>query len=527
MTPAHHQYHDVASSPPPPQPQPPPPPVIITTAIPFPSLVGPPPPLPVLHPPKPKPRPRRVGSGPGPPTLSGFKGLKALAVLDIDCLDTVAELSKCIKSSSATLREMQLSFSESLAQRARRPVPDSDSSDSEPEDFADNYENTGPARAYRAQEERKAQEHVLGDLFGVSVHKMEKPLRAKRPLQSVPPTVQEAPQDPRGEFVASIKAASANIMKFLSASNSLPGFHQETLDIIERAAKKYVDEGSDHADDEKPVPEAPPAEVAPKRKGKGEESPEDIDIAHLETVHDNPDQFDETEPANAPEPTEDEIQTSETKPSHQTSPTQDEPPSTSGASKVMHLPYLEEARHCYVRRTRGVALRVLKICLVPVKAPVLLCAFDVTTIRDLTLLNVGNQAAIWTSLAAVHAETPLALRSVYTDHVSPAFLTCMAALPELDDLFMLERNPKHKPETFAPSSGVSMDQIRRTVLKKHMHRLKRLMIKDESRAGWDVNEKTMIQICTRGEKLQELALSMNIHAVVRPDPFPTPSRRQC
>ena len=169
----------------------------------------------------------------------------------------------------------------------------------------------------------------------------------------------------------------------------------------------------------------------------------------------------------------------------------------------------------YIRDTRGLSLETLSLHLVPIKASVLSRAIHLPSLKRLTLLNVGNQNAVWTLLAKENQTNRLALRSVFTDNVSTAFLNCMSQLDELHDLFMLERSAKHKPESFASRSTVTIDQIRRLVLKKHMGTLKRLMIKDDSNgSNWDANEKAMIYICTRGVKLEELAVSMNIHAVV-------------
>lgn len=169
----------------------------------------------------------------------------------------------------------------------------------------------------------------------------------------------------------------------------------------------------------------------------------------------------------------------------------------------------------YLRETRGFCLESLSMYLVPVKASVLSRAIDLRSLRQLTLLNVGTQAPIWSLLTKENRAQPLPLRSVFTDNVSDAFLTCMSQLEVLNELFMVERSAKTKPESFAPRTTNTMDQIRRVVLTKHMPTLKRLMIKDESTGtNWDASEKTMIYICTRGKQLEELAISLNIQAVV-------------
>jgi hypothetical protein len=114
-----------------------------------------------------------------PSTFSGFKNLKSLSVLDIDTLDIVSELSTCIKNSSWTLTELQLSLSDALANQARKPSPGSDADDSDVEGEFQidptiqnnstmndiDYDTIGPVRAFRAQEERKLQESMLGRIL--------------------------------------------------------------------------------------------------------------------------------------------------------------------------------------------------------------------------------------------------------------------------------------------------------------------------------------------------------------------------
>lgn len=193
-------------------------------------------------------------------------------------------------------------------------------------------------------------------------------------------------------------------------------------------------------------------------------------------------------------------------------------PGDKGAQPSQRKPGEEAARRsmeAYARETRGLSLESLSIHLVPVKASVLSRGVDLTHVRQLTLLNVGNQAPVWSLLAKEGRTRRLALRSVFTDHVTTAFLSCMAQLPELHDLFVLERSAKHRPESFAPRTTTTIVQIWRLVLRRHVATLRRLMIKDETMGPrWDVGEKTMVLLCTRGALLEELALSMNIHAVV-------------
>ncbi|KAJ6444379.1 F-box domain-containing protein [Purpureocillium lavendulum] len=614
-----------------------------------------------------------------PSTFSGFKNLKTLSVLDIDNLDAVAELRTCVKNSYSTLKELQLSLSDSLAQQARKPPPESDADDSDVDDDFHvvpasqnlNHDATGPAKAFRAQEERKVQEAILGRILDV-----EQTLMKKAPIQRNPPDDTTATEKDKGvdngadgsdlreQFVSSIRKACTKLMALQQGTREFSMCQQDILDTIERAARKYVDSAEMPAKSSD-VPSSPvlPAESTPGDERQGtltlrhktdeispngevvelpaaeqgssadiistnpstlgpqttakkrldeELSPDDIDIAHVHTILDEAeDPIDE--PVETPVVGEDHAKTMP--------PTTKPDPSMSDLTKVLctgtdpfllaeaadewerqwmekkaklgplsdRLRFLQSqttllwqkvgkmrsegvasgspemqlilakmqmlnksvadifddvraveddvgsvARvlstemsgvspagdtlrrymDAYMRETRGLALETLKIHLIPVKASALSRGVDFACLKQLTLLNVGSQTPIWALLAKEGKTRPLSLRTVFTDHVTTTFLTCMAQLPELHDLFLLERGLKHKPESFAPRTTTTIDQIRRLVLKKHMHTLKRLMIKDESNGpNWDANEKAMILICTRGANLEELAVSMNIHAV--------------
>ncbi|KAG8407162.1 hypothetical protein J3458_020655 [Metarhizium acridum] len=639
----------------------------------------PPGPPPALLPPSSRPTPKnklgkRGSDNKEPLTLSGFKSLKTLSVLDIDNLDILSELRTCVKNCFSTIKELQLSLSDSLAQQARRPPTDSDTDDSDVDDEyqvvptsenATSFDTTGPAKVFRAQEERKIQESILNKVFDLEEpHLLKKsPVQLGASLNLQPKsetTTQESkatPGDPREEYISSIRTVSTRLMAIMHGSRDFSISQQEILDTIEKASRKYVEsdvagENSiynesgtvNHAEESTPQKPESTADMARAGTGAdidqnetprynapiasedlgqrqlinkassngvrgslngGELCPDDIDIEHLETLDEHIDEFDDQQPT--------EFSTSKTLAPRQGPSGQDgESCGKSGTTSKQNLrtmmpnqyPIHAESRprktdrtaiieklaqlrrlvfeagqrvleirdervnessstvanaldselsllsrgaievsneirileseiedlldrpstqksknlkqdmDSYARKTRGMSIETLKICLIPVKASVLSQAIDVACIKELTLINVGNQAPIWSMLTKEQKFRPIALRSVFTDHVSASFLTCMALLPELDDLFMLERSVKHKPESFAPRTATSIDQIRRLVLKKHMPTLKRLMIKDESNGpNWDTNVKTMILVCTRGAKLEELALSMNIHTV--------------
>jgi hypothetical protein len=580
--------------------------------------------------------------------LSGFKRLKSLSVLDIDCLDIITELKSCVRNSAGTLTKLKLSFSDSLASQARKPPPDVDPDDSDQDDefqpvpvppppgpgYHDDV--SGPAKAFRAQEERKSQETVLGRIFDVEPYVVKKPSRKRTDKDKE--SKEEPTQNPGGDFINAIKAVSSQLMKDLNGTGDFTAAQQDILDTIENAARKYVASeeaktGGDKNDqtkreagsgststststseattDEKDSAESKPSggSLFEPKTTKPKDSPKDV----------NPEDIDIEEPEgqlviDPQEPTKEDFvvvakDSAAGEPAHVSeASTSNAPPMTDGAAvspsvekamanlaaqkvnfqtlaekletfqaqanqlnkeiqdlrtddgavdperiadaekqlksfsrnildiqKEMHIveaeiddaekqiPLVAAAEDAdaqnraiseYLRSTRGLALQSLSIYLIPVKASVLSRAVDLCTLRRLTLLNVGPQAPIWAHLTKENKESPLALRKIFTDNVSVPFLTFVSQLDELHELFILERDSKYKPESFAPKTTTTIDQIRRMVLRKHMHTLKRLMIKNQLDHNWDMDEKTILLICGRAKRLQELAGNMGIKAVV-------------
>lgn len=671
------------------------------------SLLPPPPPhpghtLPVLSGPPPALMPpsyksalknnvgKHTDGAKEPSTFSGFKNLKSLSILDIDNLDIVSELSTCIKNSSWTLNELQLSLSDALANQARKPSPGSDADDSDVEGEFQidptvqnnssmndiDYDTIGPVRAFRAQEERKLQESMLGRILELypqpsktrpkAENDQASQKTAKKDAQNPPFTAKEAARE---ALIEAIK----NLESRYIGGPSLLSDRQEILDTMAEAARDYVEnidptgqimealnasngdspaiigedvsqgESSGSGSREKTPIEAVSAEEAGEdtktttdgtvkseqtsskkmaQKPSGDFSPEDIDIAYVDDIGDAFDDAEDSNPSTAVEDNPVDESTSEKDAQQRNSSTSSAAPTpavdaaaidTAGTSskatetqsetrpkttekakklasattakvnleslmdklgsfrdrskaigkriddmraqgsimdQVMIKDVNEQSTSFgamvtdinnefriveeeldkveaqvtainrttardYIRRTRGLTLSSLSIYLVPVKASVLSRSLNLSCLKQLTLLNVGNQVPIWGLLAKENKQRPLGLRSIFTDHVTEAFLTFASQLEEIHELFLLERDVKSKPESFAPRGSTIMDQIRRLVLKKHVRNLRRLMIRDESTGpNWDCNEKTMVLICTQGRNLKELALSMNIHALV-------------
>jgi hypothetical protein len=565
--------------------------------------------------------------------LSGFKRLKSLSVLDIEDLDIVSELQACVRNSAGTLTKLKLSFSEKLASTARKPSADPESEDSDQEDdieplpAAHTEEMSGPARAFRAQEERKAQESVLGRIFDVESAPAIKPTTASVEKQKKSKIKTEQ------ELIDVVKTVAT---KFMGELNGTGDFKvpQDVIDLVGAAAQKYIEEAKAQKEkqDENSNPDASssdanqpddkageaPAEAGDSavslfsnaaaasraREGQGHANPDDIDIEEpeeqlaiepgeppaAESVH---------QPANTgPEaPATTALSSTKTESGNVSTALESQkalykawteqvelfesqantlaqeirqwdsirtsadfskladaeswllnanrniqamkndlsasqkavmeclqsatlPPGRTGTTKAPEDQDRTRTMREYLRETRGVALESLSIYLIPVKASVLSRAVDLRTLRRLTLLNVGVQAPIWSLLHKENKEAPLPLRKIYTDNVSLVFLNFVSSLREVHELFLLERGAKHKPESFAPKTQTTIDQIRRLALRKHLPHLRRLMIKHLSGTAWDLNEKAILLMCRQGRKLEELACNMSIRAMVCVPPPP-------
>ncbi|KAF7535656.1 hypothetical protein G7054_g5150 [Neopestalotiopsis clavispora] len=598
-----------------------PPPVMPPSA--FGSHVSPP--TPSLKPPFKAKGPRKQTNTKEPPTLAGFKKLQTLCVLDIDNLDIVPEIQTCIQNSSSQLRKLKLSFSDALALQARKPKVEVDPNESDEDDefeivpiTSNNYDDgTSPAKAFRAHEERKAQELVLGHIFQVesyTTRTVQLARKSKRKISSEDPA--DAALGRRQKmFLSAIQEVSKKLSTNTAHLASDLSKQKELLEVIMTASKLYIDDvekdiarpsqksttspeswrseaqpgpsqnvgpeeielAEEHADLGDPIKE--PVKASAQLREKNDDTvPEDIDIAKPEeTLHDDPayESPDEPTPRNEPSvpstavPTPSATNSSHGTPYHshsnstapsviaskeggessdndQTSLIGKEQSEKSPSPAETKQQSLEDIQHEinimeaeledagestlhiqhddeelrrqvseYTRETRGIALRSLSIHLVPLKASVLGRAIDLRSLTRITLLNVGNQAPIWTLMAKENKVKNLPLCKIFTDNVSPSFLHFASQLESIQELFLLERGLKYKPESFAPRTEITLEQIRRAILKKHMSSIKRLMIKNqmEGDSSWDMDEKTMQLIGRRGRQLEELAVATGIRAI--------------
>lgn len=572
--------------------------------------------------------------------LSGFKNLKTLAVLDMDSLDCVPELNRCIANSWTTLRTLRLSFSEALSMKSKKPQPELHSDDdSDPDDDFTQLvppppggippptaplpgSNDAPTKALKALEEKKKQEAVLAHIFGIS-HPV--PERVLPPF----PDTRKQPEDIRKAFAKNLAPLGKLLLKIIKEDHDQSEIGKAALDIITKASQAYVDRL-----DEKPrapgvastglnnssiaVPESSPEtedkstsddterglfdkpvdnKTSKRQQGEDTANPDDIDVEEPEEVQapdpaaepastesdhepeeaanlnlanvkvgDSPTNKSEAEgigPGNGDSELLDPAKTTESEfyrvylirrerlqaAIEHMLRERDAIEGTDAIDKAKKLRLLNatnaymddliqlemqfktrlgssqtlkeapegsEKVNDYVRQTRGLNLETLAIYLIPIKAGIILSAINIHFLRSITLLDVGHQNVFWASASKENSISPLPLSKIYTDNVSMHFLAFVYQLQSVDELLMVERKPHSMVENTTPKTNVTIDQIRRTVLKRHARTLKVLVIQNDDTSDWDLNTQSAILLCQRAKALEELAVSFGIKTMVRP-----------
>jgi hypothetical protein len=163
----------------------------------------------------------------------------------------------------------------------------------------------------------------------------------------------------------------------------------------------------------------------------------------------------------------------------------------------------------YVRATRKLSLRTLRVYLVPLRATALHRGVETAHLQRIALLNVGPQGAFWRQLLAAGRTAPLQLRSVHTDDVTAAFVALAASLPALAELYLLKRSRRFRAMLpLGEPSAVGMRDIRRRILQRHVGTLQRLKIQNNNDRAWDADEKTVVLLADKGRRLSELCISL-------------------
>lgn len=587
-----------------------------------------------------------------PPTLSGFKGLRTLVILDMDTLDYVSEIKTCIGNSCSTLSSLKLSFSDAFANKSRKPPPEvlSDDESDQEDEFGQGIlppgpppgpptsgaaDPNGPSKALKALEEKKKQEGFFAKIFGMETADILKP--------KISPVIESEPEsisidELRKKFLRTLAPVTLKLFSTAKDSQNLGPEEAEVLDIIRKFA--YVTEAietSKESQSQQPgsvgssTAKATPASSSASLDGRTEsdllmtggsderglfdEPTSKKKKINVDSEVSNPDDINVEEPENQElaldlEPTALEASTDSTedvKPESKTEagPSRMPMDSVAWANRIQvlesHLAIrtttkeimkdaeklkkrIEELKadllagktmqdndyveltvaekayanynlrldevtrdlqdlgdHTdeftskgqktttpgngstemseYIRSTRGLTLTTLAIYLIPIKASILSRAIDLTVLQSVTLLNVGHQTPFWNIMARENKLSSLPLHKIHTDNVTLPFLAFVSQLDTLTELLLLERTQKARVESTTAKTTVTMEQIRRVILKKHAPTLKILMIRNEAGTEWDMNVKTAMLLCQRAKALEELAVSFGVRTMVRSFPL--------
>jgi hypothetical protein len=506
--------------------------------------------LPSVIPPLPGQKDQRQYDASGPPTLSGFKNLSRLAVLNVNCLELIPEIQTCVANSHATLAHLSLSFSSCLAWVARETVADqsSDGTDSDNESVGPGQ--AAPPRSALALEAWKTQEIALARVLGANnsyqKHQVD---RGKDTMddQNLENNVQETWETQvrklREEiFVSAIKTAS-RVLLSVGSTEGLEVHSEDIGEVIEKAlnayfesdvAKQDVSEGNDvpatlgtleassvmaQTGSSPPIAEA---EVVSAGASNGKAGPS-VDGLGLFSMEEEVSDHSDTDGSDVSH--EDRSTTNCAQDGHahheagSSTPPQPSPISVQTPEKTEHIAENKEVdkrqlMSDYIKSTRGLGLVSFGVHQIPVRASVLRNALDLHVLQSLTLLNVGNQIPLWKLLSRENQVKPLALRSIFSDHISRAFLECVSQLSQVHELLMIERSRKYRPATYLPHGTTNIRTIHKYVLRKHVGTLKRLMIRNEDLCTWDLDASTIVLLCTEGVQLEELAAGFQMNGVV-------------
>ena len=495
-------------------------------------------------------------------TISRFKNLETLAVLEMDTLDYVDEISHCISLCAGTLKNLSLSFSEALALKARTkatiPTSDEDSTDEE-DDWYDPNGFVSPDAAASAagaandpdmRREKHQQEKVLSMIFGLNVGS-----KTKDAQDSVEQIVTEAMsaaykksrESAKASAVASADLAFVEQLKTimkdlqqvnLASSSSTSSSTWKMLEKIHEAADVYLTE-RESANSLAPNPNSnDPSKEADSdenddasangtaRKEQTDKIMEMVDIEHPDDDGEEVPDQEFLDPADlAPEG-----ESSSTITVDAISDAGVDAPQTGadgadrrdkgkrairpadssidGQQSEDCTITAERKIHEYVRAHHGLPLEKLSIYLIPVKPSVLCRAINIWALKHVSLLDVGPQRAFWATLSKLHESNSLQISSIHTDNVSPEFLDFVNSLDCVTELFLFERSTRATVKPSAPKSTVSIGDITKKALNKHIGHLERLIIRNDDDKTWTLNRASAIGIARGGCKLKELVVGM-------------------
>lgn len=169
----------------------------------------------------------------------------------------------------------------------------------------------------------------------------------------------------------------------------------------------------------------------------------------------------------------------------------------------------------YLRLSHGLALESIKLHRIPVKPSVLFRAVDVSRLKHLTLLDVGPQRAAWAMLSKLNKTSSLQLEIINTNNVTHSLLVFLNGLEpgKLQELYLLEPSSRHRSAN-TRKTLVTIREIRKQVLKKHIETLRILMIRNDDDNSWCLDREAT-RVLSRGSKLRELVVAMSSETFVR------------
>jgi hypothetical protein len=385
----------------------------------------------------------------------------------------------------------------------------------------------------KAQLEKKKHEAFLAKIFGLEKHAAK-----TTPAPSSEKVLQpKAVKDLHKAFVRGL-APLAKLLKSTDDDAS-----QKAFDLIVSASKKYLE--SDGSKDAKAGTQSDTAvnstaQATPASSILSIDAVEDVgpglfdksDTKKRSSNYDpdaaNPDDINVEEPETVELSIEPGIPNAETESQQDDESTVDSPVNDAAEAPGIEKSPIDAKHSCeiskptttseerdYLRQTRGLPLEELAISLIPIKASVLTRAIDFNCLKEITLLNVGPQTPLWKMLSKEYDVSSLKLRKIHTDHVTIELLAFLNRLERVDELLMFERIQKPRVESTTAKTTVTIEQIRKAVLKKHASTLKVLVIRNDSNSTeWDMNIETTMLLCQRAKALEELAVAFSVQTMV-------------
>lgn len=464
-----------------------------------------------------------------PPMFRGFTGLKCLAILDMDTTAYAFEISQCIKNSSSSLESLTLSFSERMAAEARTPYPPAPvTSDSEQNDDPTGQASNAPPWMLNSLEydttAKEKQEAFLRNIFGICSERESSPEEKKPSATSTTSTTRTQEQ----QDADSIQSLHF-LAKYVPSAQPETEVGQEALKFLTQHSAEYVT----GEDGDLPIKaDSSISSVTPSSSrssggfgalGTGSEAIAPTKKTHIDAA--TPDDIDVDKPeagALILKDSEPVIPAGvDMAPETDTDQASLRPNSSHGIKSREDVEKSDdcEARN-YSRVTRGLAIRRLSLCTIPVSSSIITRYLDVTCLQAITLLDTGRHVKLWQAFSKHPQVSQLQLSKIHTDHVTVELLIFLHKLPYIEELILIEKPQRTEKESTALRTPITIKEIRKAVLNKHAGNLKVLACHSVNCSDWDLDTTTAMLLCHRASALEELAFSVSFPTLVSHPVFP-------